>query len=325
MKRLLVAASFLLALAVVGVGAFYSWAISKFEAAGPLDQRKIVRIERGAGLQQIARELADAGVIADPLIFRFGARVGGQATQLKAGEFAFPAAVSPKGALGIIVSGRTVARTLTVPEGRTSRKVVELVRAADGLTGKIEAVPDDGTLLPETYHYRYGDGRAELIARMRQAMQDTLDELWPQRADGLPYDSRAEAVTLASIIEGETAVPEERALVASVFVNRLERGMRLQSDPTVRYALTDGERELDRPLTRADWKVDHPYNTYQTAGLPPGPINNPGREAIAAALNPADTDYLYFVADGTGGHAFAETLREHNRNVAEWRRVRDSE
>jgi UPF0755 protein len=132
-------------------------------------------------------------------------------------------------------------------------------------------------------------------------------------------------VILASIVEGETAAPGERALVAGVFVNRLERGMRLQSDPTVRFALTEGERELDRALTRQDWKLEHPYNTYRIDGLPPGPINHPGRKAIEAALNPADTDYLYFVADGTGGHAFAETLREHNRNVAEWRRVRDKQ
>ena len=325
MKRLLVAATFFIAVAIVGVGAVYSWAVSEFEAAGPLDARKVVLIERGAGLPAIARQLADAGVIENPLIFRFGARVNDQATRLKAGEFAFPASVSPRGALEIIVSGRTVARTLTVPEGLTSLEIVSLVRSAEAMTGEVDAVPPQGSLLPETYHYRHGDSRAELVQRMKRSMTETLDELWPGRADDLPYDTREAAVTLASIVEAETAVPDERALVAGVFVNRLERGMRLQSDPTVRYALTEGERELERPLTRQDWKVDHPYNTYQNAGLPPGPINNPGREALAAALNPADTDYLYFVADGSGGHAFAKTLREHNRNVAEWRKVRDGQ
>lgn len=325
MKRLLVAATFLIALAIVGAGVVYSWAISKFEAAGPLEARQVVLIERGAGLQQIAQQLTDAGVIDNPLIFRFGARVTDQASKIKAGEFAFPARVSPKRALQIIVSGKTVARSLTVPEGLTSRQIVALVRDAEVMTGEIETVPPEGTLLPETYHYRYGDSRPALIDRMRQAMDDLLAEQWPQRQQGLPYDTQEEALTLASIVEAETAVPGERALVAGVFVNRLDRGMRLQSDPTVRFALTEGKAPLDRALTRQDWKLDHPYNTYQIGGLPPGPINNPGREAILAALDPADTDYLYFVADGSGGHAFAKTLQEHNRNVAEWRKVRDGE
>lgn len=325
MKRLFIAATFLLALAIVGAGVVYSWAISKFEAAGPLEERQVVLIERGAGLPQIAQQLTDAGVIENPLIFRLGARVTDEATKLKAGEFAFPAAVSPKQALEIIVSGKTVARTLTIPEGLTSREIVALVRVTEAMTGEIETVPPEGTLLPETYHYRYGDSRPTLIERMRTSMDELLAQQWPQRQDGLPYDTRDQALTLASIVEAETAVPDERALVAGVFVNRLERGMRLQSDPTVRYALTEGTEPLDRALTRQDWKLDHPYNTYQIAGLPPGPINNPGRKAILAALDPADTDYLYFVADGSGGHAFAETLKQHNRNVAEWRKVRDGE
>jgi UPF0755 protein len=264
-------------------------------------------------------------VIEHPLLFVAGARLTDRAARLKAGEFAFPAGVSAERALDIVVSGKTVARKLTVPEGLTSREIVRLVRAAEGLTGAIDAVPAQGTLLPETYHYRYGDRRSDLIDRMRTAQDALLAELWPKRAEDLPYEDRRDAVILASIVEGETAAPGERALVAGVFVNRLERGMRLQSDPTVRFALTEGERELDRALTRQDWKLEHPYNTYRIDGLPPGPINHPGRKAIEAALNPADTDYLYFVADGTGGHAFAETLREHNRNVAEWRRVRDKQ
>nr|WP_276570060.1 endolytic transglycosylase MltG [Rhodovibrio salinarum] len=280
-------------------------------------------IARGSGLNAIAQQLANEGVIRSPLIFRLGARVTGQATQLKAGEYAFPAQVSPKQALQIVVSGKTVARTLTIPEGLTSHEVVARIRAAPALTGEISQVPDEGELLPETYHYQRGDRRADLLQRMRAGMTRTLDRLWPKRAKNLPFDSKRAAITLASIVEKETAVPAERALVAGVFVNRLERGMRLQSDPTVRFALTEGEAELGRPLTRADWDVDNPYNTYQNAGLPPGPIANPGPAALKAALNPAETDYLYFVADGNGGHAFAKTLREHNRNVAEWRKVRD--
>ncbi len=323
MKRLLIVATFLLTAAAVGAGFLYAWGHQRFTGPGPLESRETVLIERGSGLDAIARQLAEAGVIRSPLVFRLGARVTGQAARLKAGEYAFPPEVSPKQALEIVVSGRTVARTLTIPEGLTSREVVARIRQAPALAGAIDQIPDEGELLPETYHYQRGDSRTDLVARMRRSMDRTLAELWPQRSRDLPFDSKREAVTLASIVEKETAVPDERALVAGVFVNRLERGMRLQSDPTVRYALTEGERELGRPLTRADWRIDHPYNTYQNAGLPPGPIANPGREALEAALNPADTDYLYFVADGSGGHAFAKTLREHNRNVADWRKVRD--
>jgi len=324
-KRLLIAATFLITIAAVGAGLLYSWGHQRFTGPGPLDQRKIVLIERGSGLEAIARQLTAEGVIRSPLLFRVGARVTGQARRLKAGEFEFPAEVSPERALQIIVSGRTVARTLTIPEGLTSREVVARIREAPALTGEIGQVPDEGTLLPETYHYERGDSRADLLRRMQDSMDRALAELWPHRAQDLPYDTKQGALTLASIVEKETAVPDERALVAGVFVNRLERGMRLQSDPTVRYALTEGDEELGRPLTRADWKVEHPYNTYRISGLPPGPIANPGRAALEAALNPADTEYLYFVADGSGGHAFAKTLREHNRNVAEWRKVRDGD
>jgi UPF0755 protein len=324
-KRLLVAATFLITTAVVGGGLLYAWAHQRLTGPGPLEERTVVTIPRGAGVSAIAETLQDAGVIRSPLVFRLGARATGEATRLKAGEYAFPPRVSVRAALDILVAGKTVTRTLTVPEGLTSREVVALLREAEGLSGAIDRVPREGTLLPETYHYQQGDARAELIRRMRAEMDRVLAELWPGRADGLPFDTKREALTLASIVEKETAVPDERALVAGVFVNRLERGMRLQSDPTVRYALTEGEAELGRALTRADWKVDHPYNTYQHTGLPPGPIANPGRAAIAAALHPAETDYLYFVADGSGGHAFAETLEQHNRNVADWRAQRDGD
>lgn len=325
MKRLLIAATFLITVAAVGAGLLYSWGHQRFTGPGPLDDRKVVLIERGSGLEAIARQLAAEGVIRSPLIFRLGARASGKATQLKAGEYEFPARASPQQALQIVVSGQTVARTLTIPEGLTSREVVARIRQAPALEGEIAEVPDEGELLPETYHYRRGDSRSEVLQRMRNSMDRALDELWPERAQDLPYDTRQAAVTLASIVEKETAVPDERALVAGVFVNRLRRGMRLQSDPTVRFALTQGEEDLGRALTRADWKVEHPYNTYRISGLPPGPIANPGRAALQAALNPADTDYLYFVADGSGGHAFAKTLRQHNRNVAEWRKVRDGD
>jgi UPF0755 protein len=324
-KRLLVAATFLLATAIVAAGFVYSWGKARFESPGPLETRTIVFIPPGSGLENIAQTLAREGVIARPTIFIWGARLTSKARQLKAGEFAFPARVSPERALNIIISGKTVARKLTVPEGLTSAEVVALVRQAPALVGKVESVPPEGSLLPETYHYRRGDSRAALIRRMRQGMDALLDEVWPGRADDLPFDTRREAVTLASIVEKETAVPDERAMVAGVFVNRLRRGMRLQSDPTVRFALTEGKQPLDRPLTRGDLDLEHPFNTYHAGGLPPGPIANPGRAAIEAVLHPAETDFLYFVANGNGGHAFARTLREHNRNVAKWRRIRDGQ
>ncbi len=222
--------------------------------------------------------------------------------------------------LELMVSGKTVARRLTLPEGLTSFEVVALVQKAEGLEGEVQAVPPEGTLLPETYHYARGETRAEVVARMGRALDQVLDELWPERAPGLPISSPEQAVVLASIVEKETAVADERPLVASVFVNRLKKGMRLQSDPTVVYGLTGGKGPLGRALTRKDLQTPSPYNTYLADGLPPGPIANPGRASIEAVLNPAKTEYLYFVADGDGGHRFAKTLAEHNRNVAQWRK-----
>ncbi len=325
MKRLLVALSFALTFAVVAAGALLAWGRAQFTAEGPLETRAVVRIPEGTGVTGIAERLADKGVIRRPWLFVAGARITGQARRLKAGEFAFPARVSPQGALDVIVSGKTVARKVTLPEGITSREAVQRLRAAEGLTGLVEAVPREGSLLPETYHYRWGDSRAGLIARMQTAMTAFLAERWPERDPGLPLANKREAVTLASIVEKETAKPNERPLVAGVFINRLERGMRLQSDPTVRYALERRGADGSGRLTQANLDLDDPYNTYTHAGLPPGPIANPGRKALRAVLHPAETDYLYFVADGNGGHAFAETLAEHNANVAEWRRQRDTE
>lgn len=323
MKRLLVALSFLLTLGVVVAGAMFVYVKDRVEAPGPLSERTVVRVPPGSGVQAIALRLDESGVIEAPLLFVLLARVTGTAPELKAGEFAFPPGTSLRGALDILVAGETVARKLTLPEGITSREAAARLRAAEGLTGTLVSVPAEGSLLPETYHYRWGDSRAALVARMQAAMEEALDALWPDRAPDLPFDTREEAITLASIVEKETAVPEERALVAGVFVNRLRRGMRLQSDPTVRYALSRDGDPLDRPLTRADLEVADPYNTYRHAGLPPGPIANPGRASLAAVLTPAQTDYLYFVADGSGGHAFAETLDGHNANVRAWRRIRD--
>lgn len=320
MRRLLTGLLLVAALAGAGLYAGYEWALERYREPGPLSEETRVVIRSGSGLDAIARQLEAAGVVANGDYLRVAAKATGQARRLKAGEYAFAPGISLKETLDLLESGKTVVRRLTVPEGLTSAEILAVVSEAEGLTGEVATVPAEGSLLPETYHYRWGDSRAAIVERMETDRRKVLSELWSQRAQGLPIRTPEEAVVLASIVEKETGVAGERALVASVFVNRLRKGMPLQSDPTVVYALTDGKGPLGRELTRADWQVDSPYNTYRVNGLPPGPIANPGREALAAVLNPADSKFLYFVADGSGGHAFATSLAEHNRNVAAWRR-----
>lgn len=296
-----------------------------YEREGPLEVGQNVVIPRGSSIGAISQCLEEAGVIEDARAFHVAALVTGKNARLRAGEYAFPAGVSLREALELLESGKTVIRRFTVPEGRTAADVVGLLMETEELSGEIPSLPEEGSLLPETYHYSWGDDRNQLLERMQRSMAAVLEELWEARADGLPLETPEEAVTLASIVEKETGVAEERPIVASVFINRLKQGMRLQSDPTVVYAITKGEQPLGRALTRADWQVEDPYNTYQNDGLPPGPIANPGRASLEAVLDPVESDYFYFVADGSGGHAFARTLDEHNRNVANWRRIRDGQ
>lgn len=304
---------------LVGAGvAFVFW---QFDRPGPLRSEAVVEIPRGAGLSAVADRLEAAGVIDHSYLFMAGVLLNGGQGGLRFGEYAFPAAVSGQEAMEIVLSGRSLTYPFTVPEGLTTQQVIDLLVADERLSGDLDAVPAEGALLPETYQFERNATRQSVLGQMTTAMEATIDELWQTRADDLPFDTPEEAIVLASIIERETGVAEERELVAGVFVNRLEEGMMLQTDPTVAYAITLGQEPLGRPLTRADLEVDSPYNTYQVTGLPPGPIANPGRASIEAALNPAETEFLYFVADGTGGHAFARTLDEHNANVAEWRRI----
>lgn len=305
-------------LVVAGLAAVWGWAA--FTKPGPLAAPAAVVVPRGAGLEAIAHRLAGAGVIAEPTLFAVVAKVTGKARGLKAGEYLFPAAVSAHDALGIIERGETVVRRLTVAEGLTSLQAIAELAEAEGLVGEAGAPPPEGSLLPETYHYSWGDERPALLRRMRRSMDEALTRLWAERAPGLPFDTPEQAVVLASIVERETGVGAERGLVAGVFVNRLKRGIRLQSDPTVSYGIAGGAG-LERALTRADLQAETPYNTYTIAGLPPGPICNPGLASLQAVLKPAETEFLYFVADGTGGHAFAKTLDEHNRNVRKWRKI----
>ncbi|MBT3932169.1 MAG: endolytic transglycosylase MltG [Rhodospirillaceae bacterium] len=290
---------------------------------GPLAADISVVIPRGASGQAIAATLVDVGVAADTRLFAIALRFLAPERPLRAGEYAFAARISLRDVVAKLQAGETVVRRMTVAEGLTTREVLELISMTEGLAGSLPEASElgEGVLLPETYHFSLGDARVDLVARMTTARDAALARLWGARKAGLPLATPKEALILASIVERETGVPEERGRVAGVFINRLTRGMRLQSDPTVAYGLANENGPLDRPLRRADLEVDHPYNTYVHRGLPPGPIANPGLASIAAVLNPAETDDLYFVADGTGGHAFARTLAEHNRNVARWRRI----
>jgi UPF0755 protein len=321
--KLIAALSMLVALAGVVAIAGWTQLSAYLVRAGPAQEDTVVVLPRGAGLARITAALSDAGVIDRPWLFRAAVRILDRDRDLKAGEYAFPVAVNPRTVINMLASGQTVARRLTVAEGLTVAEIFQLLEQTDGLVGELPAPPPEGSLLPETYFYAFGDHRAELVMRMQRAMQDVLAELWPARARGLPFAGRDEALTLASIVDKETGAAHERDMVAAVFVNRLRRGMRLQADPTVIYGLTEGEGRLGRELTRRDWEHASDYNTYQVDGLPPGPIANPGRASIEAVLNPAEVDYLYFVADGSGGHAFARTLDEHNRNVATWRKIKN--
>ena len=302
-------------------GGVVIWGNKTFQEPGPLARDTVIVIERGAGLRAIADLLKAAGVLHHPLLFVAKANWTEAHRALKAGEYAFPARISPAAAMEKIRKGDVVIHRITIPEGLTSQQVVKLIEAAPARDGQLSAIPAEGSLLPETYDYIRSDTRDALVRRMTKARDDTLNKLWQRRAEGLPLADPQAAAILASIVEKETASPQERPRVAAVFINRLRRGMRLQSDPTVVYALTGGKGPLGRPLTRKDLATDNPYNTYVIKGLPPSPIANPGAASLAAVLQPASTNELYFVADGTGGHTFAKTLREHNRNVARWRRL----
>jgi len=290
---------------------------------GPHEEERIVWVQRGDSLGRLAGKLSDRGIISEKneKLFYYYGRATGLAAELRAGEFVVPAGASITEVASVLRDGDPMLRFVTVPEGRTVAQALVIVSDAPLLLGAVSVTPKEGDLLPETYAYERGETRDAVVQRMIAAHNALLEELWPGRADDLPFDTPEEAIILASIVEKETAVPEERPRVAAVFVNRLKKRMRLQSDPTIIYGITGGE-PLGRGIRQSELNnADNLYNTYRINGLPPTPIANPGRESIAAVLNPAQTDDLYFVADGTGGHVFASSLEDHNRNVARWRRI----
>jgi UPF0755 protein len=293
----------------------------RFEARGPLQEDKTVNIPKGYGPRDIAELLTREGVIEQPWVFIGGVIVRKAREELRYGEYQFTKHASISDVLDTIIEGRVVQHQFTVAEGLTSEQIVQRLLENDILTGNLREIPREGSLLPESYRFTRGMPRDQVIQRMQQAQKRLLQEIWDRRMPDLPIKSPEQLITLASIIEKETGKPEERTRVAAVFVNRLKQRMKLQSDPTIIYGLVGGKGTLGRPIQRNEITQPTPYNTYVIDGLPPGPIANPGRASLEAAANPARTKELFFVADGTGGHAFAETLDQHNRNVARLRAI----
>jgi UPF0755 protein len=312
--------TFVLAIGLLGV-AVLVWSVVESRKPGPLAADKIVVIEREDDSGTIGDQLERAGVVDSALWFSAMTMIDGSRSSLKRGEYAFKAGVSLRQVEAELIAHKVVQHKLTIPEGLTSDQVVERLHDDDVLVGDVKELPREGSLLPDTYLFELGDTRQAELTRMAKAQAKVVDDIWAKRAPDLPIKSPGELVTLASIVEKETGKADERARVAGVFINRLQKHMRLQSDPTIVYGLVFGKGTLGHPITKAELDQPTPYNTYNIDGLPPGPICNPGKAALEAAANPLHTKELYFVADGAGGHAFAETLDQHLKNVAHWRQI----
>jgi len=313
---------FLILLILLGVIGAVSVELANemWQRPGPLAHPTTVLIPPKTSTHDIAMTLQGAGVVANALLFEGEIRLKGQAAKVKAGEYAIPARASMADVTAIMVAGKSIQHKLTIAEGLTSDMAYKLVVADSVLVGDAGPEPAEGALLPETYLFTRGTTRRELLARMEKAETKFLAQQWAARADGLPFASPDQAVILASIVEKETALPEERRHVAAVFLNRLKTGMKLQSDPTIIYGISKGY-PLGRPIYESEIEGATPYNTYVIAGLPSAPICNPGKDSLAAVLRPEDSNDIYFVANGKGGHAFAATEAEHSRNVAAWRAI----
>ena len=311
-------------LAVCAVVAAYYWVKVKFDKPGPLATSTVVVIPRGEGVSAIAERLQRDGVIDDRRLFMtsiiYFKYLRGKGT-LKAGEYEFPKQATMRQVLDTVVEGKSIEHKVTLAEGLTSYQIVQKLLAHPELKGEVTEIPAEGSLLPDTYRFGRNDTRQNVIERMQAAQRKFLDKVWPTRSEDIVVQTPEEALILASIVEKETGIADERPTIAAVFQNRLRKNMRLQSDPTIIYGLVGGKGALDGPIMRDDLDKQTAYNTYQINGLPPTPIANPGRAAIEAVLRPAKSKDLYFVADGTGGHVFAPTLEEHNRNVFKWRKI----
>lgn len=312
-----------LVLATVALCAIVYFGKYWFERPGPLKVAQTVVIKEGSSVGQISSQLVSNGVIDNDFVFRSWVRAYRASGSLKAGEYLFTPEMSMLDVMETIRSGKGILHKVSVPEGLTVHQVFERLRNNETLVGDLpEEMPAEGSLMPDTYPFQRGTTRQEVLDRMKKAQSDFLADVWEKRIEGLPISTPEEMVVLASIVEKETAKADERPRVAAVFINRLRKGMRLQSDPTILYGIFGGEgKPSDRPIYKSDIETPTPYNTYTIPALPPGPIANPGRAALEAVANPSRTDELFFVANGTGGHAFAKTLDEHNQNVARWRAI----
>ena len=314
MRKLFGLAIIALVAAVAAVGMLW-W------SAGPKPGPHRIVVEEGSTLASVARQLDAAGIIpGNATTFRGMAKIMGSGDPVQAGEFEIPAGSSAASILDILQHGRPVVRLVTIAEGMPSIIVQEKLAAIRDLTGPAP-LPAEGTVLPDSYDWQKGETRAAVLKRMTAAMDKELAALWDKRRPACPVSTKEEAIILASIVEKETGKPSERKMVAGVYCNRLRIGMKLDADPTVIYPITKG-KPLGRRIKRSELNAVTGYNTYREPGLPDGPITNPGRESIAAVLDPAPTKAIYFVADGTGGHVFADNLAEHNANVAKWRAIR---
>lgn len=305
---------------ITGLASLFAlWAPGGLLTEGPAIEDKTIIIKKGTGLLTIAEELATKHVINYPWLFVAGTFLSGNSSKVKAGEYLIPAGASPENILKILCSGKVVVHQITIPPGLTVQQVVDLLNKNPNLAGEIKEIPKEGTVLPDTYNFIHDDTREGLIKRMKAAMDQALQEIWGKRADNLPFNTPEEALILASIIEKETGKANERAKISGVFVNRLEKDMKLQSDPTAAYAVTEGKKSLKRRLTRKDLRFESPINTYHVEGLPPTPIACPGKKALEAAVRPQKTNHLFFVANGAGGHNFSTNYRDHSRHVETWR------
>jgi UPF0755 protein len=310
----------LLLIGLIGAGAAYYYGRQVLESPGPLKDDKIVNIPQRAGKRDIAETLNREGVTdVNPWVFIGAVAALKASSDLKPGEYSFQKNASLRDVIATIVEGKVVQHAVTIPEGLTSEQIVARLSDNDIFTGSVRELPREGTLLPETYKFPRGTPRDQVIQRMQQAHKRVLAEIWDRRSQDLPVKTPEQLVTLASIVEKETGKPDERSRVAAVFVNRLKQKIKLQSDPTIIYGLVGGKGTLGRPIKRSEITQPSPYNTYVIEGLPPGPIANPGRASLEAAANPARTRDLFFVADGSGGHAFTETYDAHQKNVAKLR------
>ena len=310
---------FLLFLAAIGFGA-YEWDVWHYSAPGPGPRATVLLIVPGDGVNAISQKLVKAGAIQYAQLFAADIRVRGQASALKAGEYAIPAHASPADIADILISGKSIQHKVTAAEGLTTDMIYAIVKSDPALEGDAGPEPAEGTLLPETYLFTHGTTRGEIISRMTHDQEKFVAEHWQMRATDLPFQNPEQALILASIVEKETGIPAERRHIAAVFINRLKLGMKLQSDPTIIYGITKGY-PLGRRIRESEINRATPYNTYAITGLPPTPICNPGKDAIAAVLEPDKSKDLYFVADGTGGHVFSDNIADHERNVAKWRQI----